>query len=250
LKAGAAYVPMDASYPASRLEFIAADSNVEAILTSSEWIDATAMAERQIIYVDKQVSGDELAAPPSSPSPSSAFPESLAYVIYTSGTTGTPKGVAVTHRGVIRLVKNVNYAELDDSQVFLQLSSVSFDAATFEVWGCLLNGGRLVLFHEEMASLEEIGQAIVSDGITTLWLTAGLFHLMAERELEALYPIRQLLTGGEAVRADHVNRFVVGAGPGKLINGYGPTEATTFACSYLFNERVDTSRVVPIGRPI
>src|SRR5262249_24057213 len=208
-------------------------------------IGAPEMEERQIIYVDKQVGGDELAGPPSS-----AFPESLAYVIYTSGTTGTPKGVAITHRGVIRLVKNVNYAELDDSHVFLQLSSVSFDAATFEVWGGLLNGGRLVLFHEEMVSLEEIGQAIVSDGITTLWLTAGLFHLMAERELEALYPIRQLLTGGEAVRADHVNRFVVGAGPGKLINGYGPTEATTFACSYLFNERVDTSRVVPIGRPI
>jgi amino acid adenylation domain-containing protein len=245
LEAGGAYVPMDATYPSSRLEFIATDANIEAILTHSESFGGNPTEDRRIIYLDKLVYGDEAGA-----APSPAFPESLAYVIYTSGTTGTPKGVAVTHRGVIRLVKNANYAELDPSQVILQVSTVSFDVATFEIWGCLLNGGKLVLVRDEMASLEEIARTIAVHGITTLWLTAGLFHLMVERELEALYPVRQLLAGGEALQADDINRFISGAGPERLINGYGPTEVTTFTCWYRFGEQVDTTRAVPIGRPI
>ncbi|HWX41823.1 MAG TPA: amino acid adenylation domain-containing protein, partial [Blastocatellia bacterium] len=227
LKAGGSYVPMDATYPSSRLEFIATDANIEAILTYSESFGGNPTEDRRIIYLDNLVYGDETGA-----APSPAFPESLAYVIYTSGTIGTPKGVAVTHRGVIRLVKNANFAELGPSHVFLQLSTVSFDVATFEIWGCLLNGGKLVLVRDEMASLEEIARTIAVHGITTLWLTAGLFHLMVERELEALYPVRQLLAGGEALQADGINRFISGAGPERLINGYGPTEVTTFTCWY------------------
>jgi len=97
--------------------------------------------------------------------------------MYTSGSTGKPKGVAVAHRAVLRLVINNFYAELSPDQVLLQFAPVAFDASTFEIWGSLLNGARLVLVEEQTPSLEQLGQTLKAHGVTTLWLTAGLFHL-------------------------------------------------------------------------
>ena len=245
LKAGGAYVPMDVSYPQSRLQFMAADARLDLLLTVSELLVGDSARREGCICLDTLDYGQTV-----SPSPGSAFPQSLAYVIYTSGTTGNPKGVAVSHRGVVRLVKNANYAEMNDRHVFLQLTMVSFDVATFEIWGALLNGGRLVLMPDHAVSLEEIGEAIAVHGITTMWLTAGLFHLMVDRLPLALSGVQQLLAGGEALQADDVNKFIAAAGPGRLINGYGPTEVTTFTCCYRFNAPVDPGRAVPIGRPV
>src|SRR5262249_12462683 len=110
----------------------------------------------------------------------------LAYVIYTSGSTGTPKGVSVEHRSVIRLVRNTNYVALGPEHIFLQFAPISFDASTFELWASLLNGARLVVAPPGATSLEELGRTIRTHGITTLWLTAGLFHQMVDFELETL----------------------------------------------------------------
>ncbi|HKV40151.1 MAG TPA: non-ribosomal peptide synthetase, partial [Blastocatellia bacterium] len=99
-------------------------------------------------------------------------------------------------------------------------------------------------------SLEDIECAITRHRVTTAWFTAGLFHLMADRRPEALDSVRQVLAGGEALLADRVNRFINAAGPGRLVNGYGPTEMTTFTCCYRFDKAVDVARAVPIGRPI
>src|SRR2546430_9819646 len=112
--------------------------------------------------------------------------EHLAYVSYTSGSTGKPKGVSVPHRAVARLVKSNDYARLGTEEVILQFAPVAFDASTFEIWGSLLNGGRLVLMPPGPSSTEEIGRALVEYGVTTLWLTAGLFHLMVDEQLEKL----------------------------------------------------------------
>jgi amino acid adenylation domain-containing protein len=173
----------------------------------------------------------------------------LAYVMYTSGSTGRPKGVCVPHRAVVRLVKSVRYARLGPEEVFLQFAPISFDASTFEIWGALLNGARLVVAPPGTLSLAELGQTIRRHGITTLWLTAGLFHEMVDHELPALAGVRQLLAGGDVLSVLHVQR-VLDTLSCTLINGYGPTEATTFAVTHAMTPGTRVDDRVPIGRPI
>ncbi|MED1960730.1 amino acid adenylation domain-containing protein, partial [Brevibacillus formosus] len=175
--------------------------------------------------------------------------ESLAYVIYTSGSTGLPKGTLVIHRGIVRLVKETDYVTITEQDVFLQASTVSFDAATFEIWGSLLNGAKLVLMPPDLPSLEELGQAIQTHKVTTLWLTAGLFTLMVDHHKEYLTGVRQLLVGGDVVSVPHVRKALEIEGI-TIINGYGPTENTTFTCCYPVTELPETISSFPIGRPI
>uniref|UniRef100_UPI00286EADAB amino acid adenylation domain-containing protein n=1 Tax=Chamaesiphon sp. VAR_69_metabat_338 TaxID=2964704 RepID=UPI00286EADAB len=175
--------------------------------------------------------------------------EDLAYVMYTSGSTGQPKGVCIPHRGVVRLVKETNYLDFSPSQVWLQLAPIAFDASTLEIWGSLLNGGRLVLFPGEKPSLRELGQAIAAHQITTLWLTAGLFHLMVDERIEDLQPLRQLIAGGDVLSVPQVRKVLATLPNCQLINGYGPTENTTFTCCYPIASLEGLS-AVPIGRPI
>src|SRR5262249_7883027 len=151
-----------------------------------------------------------------------ACADNLAYVMYTSGSTGQPKGVGVPHRAVARLVKETTYVELTANDVFLLLAPTSFDASTFEIWGCLLNGGRLVVMPSPTPSLEELGHALRHYHVTTLWLTAGLFHLVVDERLEDLKGVRQLLAGGDVLSAHHVRRVVSALNDCQLINGYGP----------------------------
>ena len=134
--------------------------------------------------------------------------DQLAYVMYTSGSTGTPKGVAVTHGGVVRLVTAPNYVRLDAEQTLLQLAPLTFDASTLEVWGALLNGGRLVVMPPSVPTLDEISRVIVDEGVTTLWLTAGLFHLMVDEQLEGLSGVKQLLAGGDVLSVRHVEKYL------------------------------------------
>ena len=117
---------------------------------------------------------------------SEATSENQAYVCFTSGSSGQPKGVSIPHRAIVRLVKNTTYVSLSASDVFLQFAPVSFDASTFEIWGCLLNGGRLVVLSSEKLSLAHLGSAIRKYNVSVLWLTAGLFHQMVDHELDSL----------------------------------------------------------------
>jgi thioesterase domain-containing protein/acyl carrier protein len=170
-------------------------------------------------------------------------------MMYTSGSTGTPKGVCVTHRNVVKLVRGSDYADFDSGEVFLQFAPLSFDASTFEIWGALLNGARLVLFPAYAPTLSELGDEIGKSQVTTLWLTAGLFHQMVDGNLQGLAPVKQLLAGGEALSVGHVGRVLEALEGVRLVNGYGPTETTTFACCYAIEPgQLKTS--VPIGRPI
>ena len=141
LKTGGAYVPLDAGYPAERLAFMMQDAGVKVLLTHRGLLQDIGKEGTQVIELDRdwqefvQHSGENCN--------SGATANNLAYVMYTSGSTGTPKGVAVAHRAIVRLVKNTNYVNLNNEQVFLQLAPVSFDASTFEIWGALLNGAQL-----------------------------------------------------------------------------------------------------------
>src|SRR6185503_4182245 len=186
-----------------------------------------------------------------------AVAANLAYIMYTSGSTGVPKAVGVTHCNVARLVLNTDYANFGPAEVFLQLAPLSFDASTFELWGSLLHGARLVVMPPHRVSLEEIGRSLRQHGVTTLWLTAGLFHLMVKEQLEALAGVRQLLAGGDVLSVSHVETTLEAQRQldhgGVLINGYGPTETTTFACCCRLDSQTRRERLlanVPIGKPI
>jgi aspartate racemase len=178
--------------------------------------------------------------------------DQLAYVMYTSGSTGTPKGVAVTHGGVVRLVTEPNYVRLDQEQTLLQLAPLTFDASTLEVWGALLNGGRLVVMPASAPTLDEISAVLVTERVTTLWLTAGLFHLMVDEQLEELSQVEQLLAGGDVLSVHHVEKYLAAmdGSERRLINGYGPTENTTFTCCHVMDGQTRLNGSVPIGRPI
>lgn len=247
LKAGGAYVPLDPAYPQQRLEFMMADSGAPLMLTQTKLASNLPISE-SIICIDAL--GEELVKQSQENQPSIVGADNLAYVMYTSGSTGQPKGVTVTHRNVVRLVKNTNYASFTRDEVFLQASTISFDASTFEIWGSVLNGARLVMLPPGAPSLKELGAAIKRYKVTTLWLTAGLFHLMVENHLDDLRGLRQLLAGGDILSVPHVKRVFEELPNCRVINGYGPTENTTFTCCYPVNNLSKVNGSVPIGFPI
>ena len=231
LKAGGAYAPLSPNDPPARLEALLHDLK-----------PVTLVGQDGILRpVDNRPPEVNRVAPNS---------RNLAYVMFTSGSTGTPKGVMVEHRSVVRLVRNTNYVTLDDKQVFLQLAPLAFDASTFEIWGALLNGSALAIMPAAMPSLAEVAHAIEQFHVTTLWLTAGLFHSMVDHHLESLAHVKQLLAGGDVLSPSHVRRFLDAAPSSRLINGYGPTEGTTFTCCYSVPAIHPADAPVPIGRPI
>jgi len=248
LKAGAAYLPLDPAYPQERLTFMLEDAQVPVLLTQQPQVEKLPLHRAKVVCLDTD--WDAINRESQENPISSVMADNLAYVMYTSGSTGRPKGVSVIHRGVVRLVKGANYANLAAAEVFLQLAPISFDASTLEIWGSLLNGARLVIFPPHTPSLEELGQVIQQYQITTLWLTVGLFHLIVDERLEDLKPLRQLLAGGDVLSVPHVQKFLQKIGDCKLINGYGPTENTTFTCCYSITEPDQLGNSVPIGRPI
>ena len=248
LKAGGAYVPLDPAYPAERLAFMLADTQTPVLLTQRRLVEALPATAARRVCLDGD--WDQIAAHRTDNPTHWVGPENLAYVIYTSGSTGQPKGVSVNHRGVVRLVKQTDYARFAAEEVFLQMAPISFDASTFEIWGALLNGARLVILPPGTPSLEEIGEALACDHITTLWLTAALFQQMVERNLGGLQPVRQLLAGGDVLSVPHVQKVLRDLPRCQLINGYGPTENTTFTCCCRLEAGESLNGSVPIGRPI
>jgi amino acid adenylation domain-containing protein len=248
LKAGGAYVPLDPGYPQERLAFMLSDTQVSILLTQKELVAKLPIHTAFVICLDAD--WNDITQNKKENLSTNVTAENLAYVMYTSGSTGTPKGVSVIHRGVVRLVKETNYVHLTDEEVILQLAPISFDASTFEIWGCLLNGGRLIIYPSHTPSLEELGQIIQQYQVTTLWLTAGLFHLIVDEKIDALKSLRQLLAGGDVLSVPHVHKFLQTVENCQLINGYGPTENTTFTCCHPITAPVQLGISIPIGRPI
>jgi amino acid adenylation domain-containing protein len=248
LKAGGAYVPLDPSYPAERLAWMLADSGSRVLLGQPELL--AELPEDANLPVIELTAEADLEALETDPELLGPLPGGLAYVMYTSGSTGRPKGVGVAHRNIVRLVRESGFADLGEDQVFLQLAPISFDASTLEIWAPLVNGGRIAIFPPRRPSLAELGEAIARFGVTSLWLTAGLFHQMVDERLEALRPLRQLLAGGDVLSPSHVRRALAALPGLTLINGYGPTEGTTFTCCFPMTSPEQVGSTVPLGRPI
>ena len=250
LKAGAAYVPLDAHYPRERLDFMLADTGVKVVLGVSGQRNDIGAGDSLLLCMDQlEATGTgPIASVGNGHSRSEG--ERIAYVMYTSGSTGTPKGVAVPHRGIVRLVQEPDFVRITPDDVFLQASPVSFDASTLEIWGALTNGARLALLPPGQPSLAEIGDAIRGEKVSILWLTAGLFNLMVDERLSDLAPVKQLLVGGDVLSVAHIKRALAGLPETQLINGYGPTENTTFTCCYSIPRHLGDVPSVPIGKPI
>jgi len=250
LKAGGAYLPLDPSYPPERVAYMLEDTRAPLIVTRAS--AAEALTEHGVPLVRIDADWAAIAEEPAVRAPESgASAGNLAYVMYTSGSTGKPKGVGVVHYNISRLVLSTNFIVISPDDVFLQLAPIAFDASTLEIWGALLNGAKLVLYPDGLLDFIKLKALIEETGISVAWLTAGLFHRAVDESLSMLAPIRQLLAGGDALSVPHVKQVLAKLEGCQLINGYGPTECTTF--SVCFRVPRDASAVettVPIGRPI
>src|SRR6185369_16050800 len=247
-KAGGAYLPLDANYPRERLAYMIKDAECRIILCKHSQHEKVIETKASAVRLDADWGAIALRSDVAPVAQISSG--NLAYVTYTSGSTGTPKGVAVEQGNIVKLVRNVDYAELSAQEVFLQFAPVSFDASTFEIWGCLLNGGRMVVCSSEAQSLEQLGRVLREHQVTTAWFTAGLFQGLVDERIGDLKNLRQILAGGEALSVPHVLKVLTEIPDCRLINGYGPTECTTFSSSFTVTEPAELVHSVPIGHPI
>ncbi|WP_416971231.1 non-ribosomal peptide synthase/polyketide synthase [Streptomyces sp. 4F14] len=231
LKAGGTYVPLDPGFPPARVDLVVRETGAALVLTE-DVLTALLQAEAR-----------------TGPAQVRCRVEQAAYVMYTSGSTGRPKGVVVTHGDVAGLAQAPCFGGDAHRRVLLH-APVAFDASTYELWVPLLNGGTVVVAPQGRLDARELGQAIGDGRVTGLWLTAGLFRLLAEEEPRALAGVREVWTGGDVVSAAAVAR-VMAACPGlRVVDGYGPTETTTFAAHHVMDTEPDPARPVPLGRPM
>ncbi|MCG7564124.1 non-ribosomal peptide synthetase [Pseudoalteromonas sp. McH1-42] len=253
LKAGGAYVPLDPNYPQSRLAYMLEDTQLTVILTEQAQQQTLAFSPLSKIVLDDAHGAWSTLSDEDLPRAVGLTPQSLAYVIYTSGSTGTPKGVMTPHRAVNRLVHAPNFMTLNADTVFLQSANIAFDAATLEIWGPLLNGGRCVLYPDSLITLEGLNTVLSTQGITALWLTSGLFtewsKICGELDTDRL-ALQSVLAGGDVLNPQAVSAVQQALPEVTVINGYGPTENTTFTCCYPVPRDSDISAGVPIGQGV
>ncbi|WP_181861142.1 non-ribosomal peptide synthetase [Streptomyces diacarni] len=246
LKAGGAYVPLDPEYPPERLAFMIEDGGLRTVLTRRSMVASLPVSDASVLVVDDVWDG--LDDRPDTPVASGGTPDDLAYVMYTSGSTGRPKGVAVTHGDVAALAYDSGFAH--GHQGVLLHSAQAFDASTYELWVPLLSGHHVVVAPPGAVTPTVLRECSAAHGVTAVWLTAALFHLLAQEDPGCMAGLREVWTGGDAVRADAVRR-VREACPGLVVvDGYGPTETTTFATAYRMEPRDEVPETVPIGRPL
>ncbi|HEU0088064.1 MAG TPA: amino acid adenylation domain-containing protein [Pseudonocardiaceae bacterium] len=245
VKAGGAYLPLDVRAPADRMGLVLAEAGASVLVTDQVW---EAMA-RDVHRGHIVVGGESRQAGPHIEPDVAVDPEQLAYVMYTSGSTGTPKGVTVRHRDVVALAFDRRFQSSAHQRVLLH-SPMAFDASTYELWVPLLRGGQVVVARPGDLDPVSLRQVITDHGVTGLWLTAGLFRLIAQEAPECLAGVREVWTGGDVVAATAVRRTLQACPHLVVVDGYGPTETTTFATSYPMSAAESVPETVPIGRPL
>jgi amino acid adenylation domain-containing protein len=246
LKCGAAYVPIDPTFPGERQAFMADDCSARiAITTKSIALPAALSGLR--VDIDDVNQGEAVTGNLNIPSHS----EMTAYVMYTSGSSGKPKGVLVTHRAIGRLVLNCGYADFNARDRVAFAANPAFDAATMEVWAPLLNGGRIVVI-DQNCLLDPLmfAKALKRHEVSVLWLTAGIFNQYIDTLAETFGRLRYLIVGGDALDPRMIARALRRNPPQHLVNGYGPTETTTFAITHEIEGVPDGCGSIPLGRPI
>ena len=242
LKAGGAYLPIEKNYPVDRIQHMLRDSEAKIVLTDSdlafdykleqERLDQLDLSHYQHSNLDLDISS-----------------QNLMYIIYTSGSTGKPKGVMVEHRSVVRLVKNTNYIDFLENDKMLQGCSIQFDVSIFEIWGALLNGIELHLVEKSLLiDSELLEQYFRTQKITIVWMTTPLFNSVSEQNPRVFDGLRCLLVGGDALSPKHIEWVRIACPNVRIINGYGPTENTTFSSYFVIDREYKDN--IPIGKPI
>ncbi|KAK9763191.1 hypothetical protein K7432_010368 [Basidiobolus ranarum] len=246
LKAGGAYVPLDSQYPTDRLRFILDDTKSDIVICQKSTFLTIPAGDYNIISLDENIASImELSEELVCRRPSSS---NLAYTIYTSGSTGIPKGVLVEHRSVVRLVKNTEYISIQSNDKIAHIASTSFDAATFEVWGALLNGATLVcISHSDVIDLAALSRNMINQSVTIIFLTTALFNRVVEDAPSVFNRVKHVLFGGEAADNRFIQKFLDISNRPRLLHVYGPTENTTFSTWYEVNQ---ISNNIPIGKPL
>src|SRR5450432_712336 len=249
LKAGAAYVPLDPEYPEERIRFMLQDISSRILLTSRtirKKLPGIEKLEHILIDEEWNVISRESATPPKI----SANGKSLAYVMYTSGSTGKPKGVMIENSNVVSLVRGVQYVGLTGNEVILSTGSTSFDATTFEYWASLLNGGELVLCNEQtLLNGHLLKETIERRKVTMMWFTSGLLNQWIDLDIKIFADLKTILAGGEKLSENHIEKLRNTYPSIEIINGYGPTENTTFSLTYPITDK-QIDQPIPIGRPL
>ncbi|MBY8883645.1 non-ribosomal peptide synthase/polyketide synthase [Streptomyces sp. PTM05] len=250
VRTGGVYLPLDGRAPRERLRRMLAGAGADLLLTDAEWQETArdlCPGDRVLRLDDAGEQDRPQQATAAHAATAAIHPDTVQYLMFTSGSTGTPKGVAVRQRDVAALALDRAFTGHDRVLVH---SPHAFDASTYEVWVPLLRGGTAVLAPPTDLDAAAVRHAVTEQGVTCLWLTAGLFRLLAQEDPTCLHGAREVWTGGEAVPGATVHR-VLRACPGlTVVDGYGPTETTTFATRRVFRSGDPLPAVLPIGRPL
>lgn len=246
IKLGAVYVPIDINYPVDRIEYILNDADIKISLTMKQY---NKILPDEIQKINIELESEIYINSNNTNINTNISSQDLIYIMYTSGSTGKPKGVMIKHQNVVRLVKNTNYIDFTKCNRILQTGSIVFDACTFEIWGALLNGLSLyIIDKDDLLTPNILEKYLLDNKIDTLWLTSPLFNQLSEQNPNMFSNVKYLLTGGDVLSPKHVNTVLKSNKNLTIINGYGPTENTTFSCCFKIDKLYEDS--IPIGSPI
>ena len=245
LKSGAGYLPIDTEAPKDITKYMIKDSKVNILLTKEQFVDDEDNKLEYIILDVNNIKGSTNNLETINKS------DDVAYIIYTSGSTGNPKGVIINHYSAIRVVKDTNYIDINNKDVILQLSNYSFDGSIFDIYGALLNGGKLVMLRKEtLLDLSKLSKLMKDEKVTITFMTTALFNTIVDTDISCFDTLKKILFGGERVTVKYVEKALEYLGENKILHVYGPTESAVYTTYYPINKVEEGSKTIPIGKPL
>lgn len=250
LKCGGVYVPVDCDYPAERIAYVMEDSSAALVITQKPYAETLPVGQKCLV-----IHPDELEKARNKPHffqiSEKLSGDDEVYIIYTSGSTGTPKGVVICGKSLIRTLINTNYYPISTEDRLIQMSSYTFDASVFSIFGALLNGASLVIVPKKtVLEIPKFAALIQQQQITKAFIVTAIFNVLVDYDASCLRSVKSIYIGGEALSFSHIKKALSVLKPGQLVNVYGPTEAAVISSYHVINQLDEKRKTVPIGKPI